>query len=111
MIEWLGAQSKFEACIKATRLGGTISVAGYFGHGDSVNIPRIEWGVGMSDKVIRTGLCPGGNVRMSRLLSLIEHGRVHPSPLTTHAFDFDDVDKAVRMETKDDGILKPLIRF
>ena len=50
-------------------------------------------------------------MRMSRLLSLIEHGRVDPSPLTTHTFDFDDVDKAVRMETKDDGILKPLIGF
>jgi threonine dehydrogenase-like Zn-dependent dehydrogenase len=77
-----------------------------------VDIPRIEWGVGMSDKVIRTGLCPGGNVRMSRLLRLIENGRVDPSPLTTHRFAFDEVDKAVRMmETKEDGILKPLIEF
>jgi len=57
-------------------------------------------------------LCPGGNVRMSRLLGLIEHGRVDPSPLTTHRFAFDDVDKALHMmETKEDGILKPLIRF
>ncbi len=111
-IECLGAQATFEACVKVTRPGGTISVAGYFGHGDSVDIPRVEWGVGMSDKVIRTGLCPGGNVRMSRLLGLIEYGRVDPSPLTTHTFDFDDVDKAVRMmETKEDGIMKPLIRF
>ena len=98
--------------MKATRPGGTISVAGYFGHGDSVDIPRVEWGVGMGDKVIRTGLCPGGNVRMSRLLGLIQHGRVDPSPLTTHRFAFDDVDKALHMmETKEDGILKPLIRF
>jgi len=64
------------------------------------------------DKVIRTGLCPGGNVRMSRLLKLIEHGRVDPSPLTTHQFDFQDVGKALHMmETKEDGMLKPLIRF
>jgi threonine dehydrogenase-like Zn-dependent dehydrogenase len=111
-IECLGAQTTFEACIKVTRPGGTISVAGYFGHGDSVDIPRVEWGVGMGDKVIRTGLCPGGNVRMSRLLRLIENGRVDPSPLTTHRFAFDEVDKALRMmETKEDGILKPLIVF
>ncbi len=111
-IECLGAQATFEACIKATRPGGTISVAGYFGHGDSVEIPRVEWGVGMGDKVIRTGLCPGGNVRMSRLLKLIEHGRVDPSPLTTHQFDFQEVDKALHMmETKEDGIMKPLICF
>lgn len=111
-IECLGDQSTFEACVKATRPGGTISVAGYFGHGDSVNIPRIEWGVGMSDKVIRTGLCPGGNVRMSRLLTLLEHARVDPSPLTTHTFDFHHVDQALHMmDTKADGILKPLITF
>lgn len=111
-IECLGAQATFEACVKATRPGGTISVAGYFGHGDSVNIPRIEWGVGMSDKVIRTGLCPGGNERMSRLLRLIETGRVDPAPLTTHTFAFDEVDQALHlMETKEDGIIKPLILF
>ena len=98
--------------MKATRPGGTISVAGYFGHGDSVDIPRVEWGVGMGDKVTRTGLCPGGNVPMSRLLGLIEHGRVDPSPLTTHRFVLDDVDRALHMmETKEDGILKPLITF
>ncbi|MEW4530167.1 MAG: NAD(P)-dependent alcohol dehydrogenase [Maioricimonas sp. JB045] len=111
-IECLGAQATFEACVKATRPGGTISVVGYFGHGDSVDIPRIEWGMGMSDKVIRTGLCPGGNERMSRLLRLIETGRVDPAPLTTHTFAFDEVDQALHlMETKEDGIIKPLILF
>jgi threonine dehydrogenase-like Zn-dependent dehydrogenase len=49
---------------------------------------------------------------MSRLLGLIEHGRVDPSPLTTHRFVLDDVDRALHMmETKEDGILKPLITF
>ena len=111
-IECLGAQATFEACVKATRPGGTISVAGYFGHGDSVDIPRIEWGVGMGDKTIRTGLCPGGNVRMKRLLRLLENGRVDPAPLTTHTMPFDEVDRALRMmETKEDGMLKPLIVF
>lgn len=111
-IECLGSQATFEACIKATRPGATISVAGYFGHGDSVNIPRLEWGVGMSDKVIRTGLCPGGKERMQRLIRLLQAGRVDPTPLTTHHFPFDQVDKALHlMETKEDGVLKPLISF
>ena len=49
---------------------------------------------------------------MNRLLRLIEPGRVDPSPLTTHRFPLDQVDKALRMmETKEDGILKPLIEF
>ena len=111
-IECLGAQATFESCVKATCPGGTISVAGYFGEGEYVNIPRIEWGVGMSDKVIRTGLCPGGAVRMKCLMTLLKTGKVDPTPLTTHTFKFDDVDKAFElMKTKEDGIIKPLIVF
>lgn len=111
-IECLGAQVTFEACIKVTRPGGTISITGYFGEGDYVNIPRLEWGVGMSDKIIRTGLCPGGKERMKRLIRLIEMGRVDPTPLTTHKFGFNEIDKAFHlMKTKEDGIIKPLIIF
>jgi threonine dehydrogenase-like Zn-dependent dehydrogenase len=111
-VEALGAQATFEACIRATRPGGTISNVGYHGHGDSVNIPRDAWGVGMSDKTIRTALCPGGKVRMKRLLKLLEMKRVDPSPLTTHRFRFDQLEKAFgMMKTKEDNILKPLIMF
>ena len=111
-IEALGAQATFEACIKATRPGGTISNVGYHGEGQYVQMPRKEWGVGMSDKVIRTGLCPGGAERMKRLMRLLETGRVNPLPLTTHRFRFSDVEKAFElMRTKADGMLKPLITF
>ncbi|WP_422931674.1 NAD(P)-dependent alcohol dehydrogenase [Singulisphaera sp. PoT] len=111
-IECLGAPTTFRSCVRATRPGGTISIAGYFGHGDSIEIPRLEWGVGMGDQVIRTGLCPGGNVRMQRLLRLIESHRVDPTFLTTHHFRFDEVGVALRMmETKEDGMIKPLITF
>lgn len=111
-IEALGAQAAFEMCIKVTRPGGTISNVGYHGEGDYVKIPRQAWGVGMSDKTIRTALCPGGKVRMRRLLRLLETGRVDPTPMTTHTFAFDDVERAFNMmDTKEDGIVKPLIEF
>ena len=111
-IEALGSPSTLEACIEVTRPGGTISNIGYHGHGDFLRIPRTAWGVGMGDKTIRTGLCPGGKERMQRLLRLLEMGRVDPTPLTTHTFKFDDLDKAFElMRTKADGILKPMIVF
>src|SRR5262249_25282569 len=111
-IEALGSQASLEACIKATRPGGTISNVGYHGHGEYLQIPRIEWGVGMSDKTIRTGLCPGGAERMKRLLRLLETRHVDPTPLTTHRFKFAEVERAFEMmQTKADGILKPLILF
>ena len=95
-----------------TRPGGAISNMGYHGHGDNVNIPRLAWGVGMSDQTIRTALCPGGKERMQRLLRLFETGRVDPTPLTTHTFGFDKLETAFHMmETKKDGMIKPLIVF
>jgi threonine dehydrogenase-like Zn-dependent dehydrogenase len=100
------------ANIKATRAGGTISNVGYHGHGEYLQIPRVDWGVGMSDKTIRTGLCPGGAERMKRLMRLLETGRVDPTPLTSHRFKFAEIEKAFQMmQTKEDGMLKPLILF
>lgn len=72
----------------------------------------MAWGVGMSDKTIRTALCPGGAERMSRLLRLLDNERVDPAPLTTHRFNFDDIEKAFHlMESKEEGMIKPLIAF
>lgn len=111
-IESLGMNETFQDCIKVTRPGGTISNIGYHGKGDFVNIPRLEWGVGMSDKTITTGLCPGGKERMKRLMRLIETKRVDPTPMTTHEFEFKDLEKAFNlMETKEDNVIKPLILF
>jgi threonine dehydrogenase-like Zn-dependent dehydrogenase len=111
-IEALGAQETFDACIHATRPGGTISVIGYFGQGDYVKIPRVSWGVGMGDKTIRTALCPGGKERMRRLLRLIEMGRVDPTPMTTHTFPFSEIERAFSMmAAKEDNVIKPLVTF
>jgi isopropanol dehydrogenase (NADP+) len=111
-IEALGRQESFEACVRVTRPGGTISNIGYHGDGEYVRIPRLDWGVGMGDKTIRTALCPGGKERMGRLLRLLEKSRVDPTPMTTHTFDFEQLDRAFEMmKSKADGIIKPLIRF
>ncbi len=111
-IEALGSDLTFQQCIRCTRPGGVISNVGYHGDGDFIHIPRMDWGVGMSDKTIRTGLCPGGSERMSRLMRLIQTGRVDPLPMTTHRFSFDEIEKAFHlMDNKKDGIIKPLITF
>ncbi len=111
-IEALGAQQTFEWCVDVTKPGGTISNVGYHGAGDYVNIPRVAWGVGMADKSIRTGLCPGGSLRLERLLRVLEQGLVDPTRLTTHTFNFNEMPKAFDiMDRKLDGVLKPLILF
>jgi isopropanol dehydrogenase (NADP+) len=111
-IEALGGDLSFQNAIRVTKPGATISNAGYHGKGEFVHIPRMEWGVGMAEKTIRTGLCPGGRLRMERLLRLLQGGRVDPRRLTTHNFRFDELGRAFEMmERKLDGIIKPLILF
>ena len=111
-IEALGAAETFGDCVEAIKPGGTVSNVGYHGHGDEVPIPREEWGVGMAEKVIQTALCPGGRLRLRRLMRLLETDRVDPTHLTTHEFSFENVDEAFElMESKEDGVIKPLVRF
>jgi len=111
-IEALGGNEPFQNAIKVTKPGGTISNSGYHGKGDFVNIPRLEWGVGMAEKTIRTGLCPGGRLRMERMIELIRRGRIDPTPMTTHTFPFAQLERAfAMMDRKEDGIIKPLITF
>ena len=111
-IEALGAEITFQNCVKATKPGGTISNVGYHGEGEFVRLPRVEWGVGMAEKTITTGLCPGGRLRMERLLRILEGKRVDPTLMTTHTFAFDEMERAFEvMDQKLDGVLKPLIVF
>jgi threonine dehydrogenase-like Zn-dependent dehydrogenase len=111
-IEALGADVTFQAAVKATKPGGTISVIGYFGEGEFVRIPRVEWGVGMAGKTIATGLCPGGRLRMDRLLRVLEAERLDPTAMTTHTFPFDEMERAFEVaDRKLDDVVKVLIRF
>lgn len=111
-IEAFGSDETFQSCVAVTRPGGTISNIGYHGKGEFVRIPRQDWGVGMSDKTIRTGLCPGGRERMLRLMRMIKNGRVDPTLMTTHRFRFDQIEQAFEMmKNKEDNIIKPLILF
>ncbi|MFH9090286.1 NAD(P)-dependent alcohol dehydrogenase [Streptomyces sp. NPDC017673] len=111
-IEALGADVTFQTAVKITKPGGTISNVGYFGEGEFIRIPRVEWGVGMADQTIATGLCPGGRLRMERLLRVVQAKRVDPTRMTTHTFSFDDMERAFEVADKKlEDVVKVLITF
>src|SRR5215471_12378505 len=111
-IEALGSDATLQTAVKVTKPGGTVSNIGYFGEGEFVHVPRVEWGVGMASKTIATGLCPGGRLRMERLLRVLESGRLDPTLMTTHTFTFDDMGRAFEVaDNKLDNVVKPLITF
>ncbi|MGW5462627.1 zinc-binding dehydrogenase [Streptomyces sp. NPDC003996] len=112
-IEALGTPDTWEATFRVTKPGGHISNVGYHGEvPEPLRIPLEPFGYGMSDKHVHAGLNRGGRERLRRIFRLMQHGRVDPTPMTTHSFGFDEVERAFRMmEARADGIIKPLIHF
>ncbi|NRQ34695.1 NAD(P)-dependent alcohol dehydrogenase [Nonomuraea sp. NN258] len=111
-IEALGADATFQTAVKITKPGGTISNTGYYGEGEFVRVPRVEWGVGMADKTIATGLCPGGRLRMERLLRVLRGERLDPTHMTTHTFGFAEMERAFEVsDRKLDDVVKVLVTF
>ncbi len=81
-------------------------------HPSPLQLPLDAFALGMNDKAIHTGLCPGGSERMGRLMGRLQTGRVDPTPMTTHRFTFDDIEEAFLMMThKNDGIINVLNTF
>jgi len=65
-------------------------------------------------KVTAQSQAPAGSVsaRHGLICSLRKCSEIKETPLTTHTFDFRDLDKGFRMmSSKADGIIKPLILF
>lgn len=111
-IEALGADATFQTAVRIVKPGGTISNIGYYGEGEFVRIPRAEWGVGMADKTIASGLCPGGRLRMERLLRILQTQRVDPTRMTTHTFSFDEMERAFEVSDKKlEDVVKVLVTF
>jgi threonine dehydrogenase-like Zn-dependent dehydrogenase len=107
-IEALGTQGTFEAALKVLRPGGTLSSLGVYS-GD-LKIPLGAFAAGLGDHTIVSTLCPGGKERMRRLMEVVASGRVDLTPLVTHRFRLDDIEKAYDLFSHQrDGVLKVAI--
>jgi alcohol dehydrogenase len=107
-IEALGTQTTFESALRVLRPGGTLSSLGVYS-GD-LRVPLDPFAAGLADLRIVTTLCPGGNERMRRLMSVIQSGRVDLTPLVTHRFKLDDIEMAYDLfGHQRDGVLKVAI--
>jgi alcohol dehydrogenase len=108
-IEALGLQSTFENALRVLRPGGTLSSVGvYSGH---LKIPLDAFSAGLGDHTIVTTLCPGGKERMRRLMRLVEARRIDLTPLLSHVFPLDQIERAYELfESRREKVLKVAIR-
>ncbi|SMC44391.1 Threonine dehydrogenase [Oscillospiraceae bacterium] len=108
-----GSVDTFSSVVKCLKPGGKIGNVNYLGSGDVIDIPRVEWGVGMGHKQINGGLMPGGRLRMEKLGALVASGRLDVSPLSTHVFEgWDKLPEALQlMKDKPADLIKPVVKF
>jgi len=106
-----GDVNTFAQAVKMLKPGGMIGNVNYLGSGEYVNIPRVEWGVGMGHKRINAGLTPGGRLRMEKLAALVKAKRFDPGKLITHRFEgFDKIpDALMLMKDKPKNLIKPVV--
>ncbi len=106
-----GDNDTFETAVKVVKPGGTIGNVNYLGEGTYINIPRVEWGVGMGHKKIVGGLMPGGRARLEKLATLVTSGRVDVNLMLTHKFQgFEKVEDALMlMKDKPRELIKPVV--
>jgi threonine dehydrogenase-like Zn-dependent dehydrogenase len=106
-----GDVDTFAQAIKMLKPGGTIGSVNYLGEGETINIPRVEWGVGMGHKKINAGLTPGGRLKMEKLISLLETNKLDVSKLITHRFEgLENIEPALMlMKNKPADVIKPVV--
>ncbi|MBP3372475.1 MAG: NAD(P)-dependent alcohol dehydrogenase [Clostridia bacterium] len=106
-----GDNDTFARAMTILKPGGIIGNVNYLGEGESISIPRVQWGCGMGHKTLRGGLMPGGRRRSQMLARLIQTGRIHPERLITHTFHgLEGVEQALMlMKDKPRDLIKPLV--
>ena len=106
-----GDNDTFIQAVTMLKPGGRIGNVNYLGSGDYVRIPRVEWGCGMGHKTIAGGLMPGGRLRMEKLVSLMQYGRLDTSRLLTHRFKgFEHMEEALMlMKDNPRDMIKPVV--
>jgi len=106
-----GGQEVFGQAVAMTREMGNIANVNFYDVSHVLSMPAYLWGLGMADKNIRGGFCPGGAVRIGRLLEMIRYGRVDPMKLITHEFrGFEKMEDAfLLMHRKEPDLIKPIV--
>ena len=106
-----GTVDTFAEAVSVLKPGGIIGNVNYLGSGDTVNIPRIAWGVGMGHKTIKGGLMPGGRLRMEKLAKMVTSERLNLSHLVTHRFKgFEHMEESLLlMKDKPRNLIKPVV--
>jgi threonine dehydrogenase-like Zn-dependent dehydrogenase len=106
-----GTPETFAEAIAITHTGGSIANINFFDVADILAFPAHAWGLGMADKTIRGGFCPGGAERIIRLMDVIRYRGLDAERIISHRFKgFDTLGEALDlMDKKAPSLIKPIV--
>lgn len=108
-IEALGTQITFENALRVLRPGGTLSSLGVYS--GKLDVPYEAFGAGLAEYRIVTTLCPGGKERLTRLINMVQSGRLDLRPLITHRYSLDQIKDAYDLfGNRKDNVMKVAIK-
>jgi alcohol dehydrogenase len=104
-LECIGSEEALLDAFKIVRPAGTISFAGLFVQ--PVPIPMLDFY--LKDLTLRGGVCPAKNY-ITKLLPLVEKGKVDPTAVITHDLPLSDTPKGYRfMDSKEENAIKVVL--
>ncbi len=108
-----GDSSTMVQALTVVHANGTVANINFLDATDTFSVPAPLVFMGMGDVTIRGGFCPGGAVRIKKLLNLIHAGRVHPEKMLNYKYEgFDQIPEAFRvMDEKPRDLIKPVVKI
>lgn len=108
-----GDSSTMVQALQVVKANGTVSNVNYLDATDVYTIPTPLVFLGMGDVTIRGGFCPGGAVRIEKMLNLIKAGRVAPGKMLNYKYEgFDKIPEAFDiMDKKPRDLIKPVVKI
>ncbi|MEN2738666.1 zinc-binding dehydrogenase [Microbacterium sp. X-17] len=105
-----GASEQFSTAMRIVKPGGHVAVVSLFFE-EEVSIPLDVWAYGGLERFLTGVFVLTGREFYTRLLRLIEVGRLDPSPLVTHRFQgWDRLEDALDlMRSRAPEVIKPIV--
>jgi threonine dehydrogenase-like Zn-dependent dehydrogenase len=105
------ASENFTTAMKIVKPGGHVANVSLYLDQQSVTIPLEGWGFGGTERHLTGVFVQEGREFYSRLLRLIQAGRLDPAPLVTHELHgWDTLERAIDlMRTQSDNVIKPVV--
>lgn len=106
-----GTKDTMAQALAIVKNGGTVANIAMNDINDTLCFPALDWGMGMSSKQIKSGFCPGGGLRMEKMIKLIQSGAIDPSKMVSHTFHgLDQIEDAFNLlGDKPADVIKPVV--